>query len=555
MSVLLCFIASAYFIYSQASARNNVHNRQRLESLAWRTASALDATRHDELAATPMDQISQLKYKDVQKPLREAKAAEQIISRTFTVAFEENAAPKMVVDSDGFPPRSWERLPVQPGKSGDFSKETMYFCALSVQRTGKGWVGEIAYPGSTEALVVAMVPIVSGPDRTKAVLVVESTSDKLQPTLASLRSAAFSSVLIGAVVSLTVALAVYSYRRKNIVDAEKLDIIEKAEKALIQAIGEAIYHLDPDTGKIEWQGNLAGVGWSAIEELPSSREAWMQNIHPEDLPRCESTWSGGASPKWNIEYRIRGRDGRLHWLLDRGQQLEVGGNKHLAVGTILNLTPLRETEQRLRDVVDAAGEYIWEVDAGGHYTFLSDRVTDVLGYPAEKLIGKHPLSLVPPDDAEEVRAHSDLLVRRQSIFRDFEHRMIRADGRIIWISVNGLPVFDPAGKLTGYRGAGLDVTARKDAEQELIREKEAALAADRAKSEFLAVMSHEIRTPLNSVLGFADLLTETNLDPSQREQTEMIRRSGDAGMDDYLSKPIRRQDLAAAIERALQALS
>ena len=106
--------------------------------------------------------------------------------------------------------------------------------------------------------------------------------------------------------------------------------------------------------------------------------------------------------------------------------------------------------------------------------------------------------------------------------------MVRADGTIIWLSVNGVPVLDPAGALVGYRGAGLDVTSRKSAEQELIREKEAAQAADRAKSEFLAVMSHEIRTPLNSVLGFADLLTETKLDITQREHTEMIRRSGDA---------------------------
>jgi signal transduction histidine kinase/ActR/RegA family two-component response regulator len=106
--------------------------------------------------------------------------------------------------------------------------------------------------------------------------------------------------------------------------------------------------------------------------------------------------------------------------------------------------------------------------------------------------------------------------------------MIRGDGKIIWLSINGVPVSNMLGQVTGYRGAGLDITARKQVEQELIREKEAAQAADRAKSEFLAVMSHEIRTPLNSVLGFADLLTETTLDAIQKEQVDMIRRSGDA---------------------------
>lgn len=527
LSILLCFVASAYFIYSQASARNNVHNRQRLESLAWRTASAMDAIGHDRIAGQSITDVAKIDYASVQKPLREAKIVEPIVSRIFTVTFDGDKA-RMGVDSEGFPPRSWERLPVQPGTSGDFSKETMYFCALSVSRTGKGWVGEIAYPGSTESLVVAMVPVVSGPDRTRSVLVVESTSDKLQPTLASLRSAAISSVLIGAVVSLTVALAVYSYRRKNILDAERLQIIEGAERALVQAIGEAIYHLDVRTGKIDWQGNLAGLGWDSTKDLPSTRETWMKNIHPDDLGACHEAWSGESGAKWNVEYRVIGNDGRVHWLLDRGQTVESRSVHNLAVGTILNITPLRETERRLRDVADAAGEYIWEVDSSGHYTFLSERVKDVLGYPVETLLGRHPLAFVPAEDVDDVRNRSEAIVAARSIFRDFEHRMVRADGEIIWLSVNGVPVLNTHGKLTGYRGAGLDVTARKRAEQALIREKEAALAADRAKSEFLAVMSHEIRTPLNSVLGFADLLIETKLETGQREQIEMIRRSGDA---------------------------
>ena len=189
---------------------------------------------------------------------------------------------------------------------------------------------------------------------------------------------------------------------------------------------------------------------------------------------------------------------------------------------------LIESEQRFRDVSDAAGEFIWEVDREGKYVYASRRVMDVLGITPEQLVGRSPFEFVPEEDIEAVHKASLEFHDADRPFRNFEHRVKRADGSILVLSISGVPIHDAAGELVGYRGASLDITQHREYERELLLQKEAAEAADRAKSNFLAMMSHEIRTPLNSVLGFADLVLDSHLTAQQREHIQTIKSSGDA---------------------------
>jgi PAS domain S-box-containing protein len=189
---------------------------------------------------------------------------------------------------------------------------------------------------------------------------------------------------------------------------------------------------------------------------------------------------------------------------------------------------LIESERRFRDVSEAAGEFIWEVDADGRYVYASPRVMEVLGIAPAELLGRSPFDFVPEEDRERVRADSAKIQAAGLSFRNFEHRVTRVDGATKWISVSGVPIYEADGHVAGYRGASLDITKHREYERELLLQKEAAEAADRAKSSFLAMMSHEIRTPLNSVLGFADLVLDTPLTDRQREYLRTIKGSGDA---------------------------
>jgi len=196
--------------------------------------------------------------------------------------------------------------------------------------------------------------------------------------------------------------------------------------------------------------------------------------------------------------------------------------------TKLARAQLIESEQRFRDVSEAIGEFIWEVDREARYTYASRRVVEVFGVEPEAVLGRTPFEFVPEEDIAALRERSDAILSAGVPFRNFEHRVKRADGAVLWISVSGRPTFNSSGEIVGFRGASLDITKHRAHEAELVLQKEAAEAAGRAKGSFLAMMSHEIRTPLNSVLGFADLLIETPLTPTQRDYLETIKSSGDA---------------------------
>jgi PAS domain S-box-containing protein len=110
-------------------------------------------------------------------------------------------------------------------------------------------------------------------------------------------------------------------------------------------------------------------------------------------------------------------------------------------------------------------------------------------------------------------------------FNDLELRRRRKDGSPIDISISTAPLRDSTGEITGIMSVIADVTGRKQAEADRLA-REAAEAANRAKSEFLSRMSHELRTPLNAIIGFGQLMEMDAVTPEQRENVDQILKAG-----------------------------
>ncbi|TVQ50898.1 MAG: response regulator, partial [Spirulina sp. DLM2.Bin59] len=111
---------------------------------------------------------------------------------------------------------------------------------------------------------------------------------------------------------------------------------------------------------------------------------------------------------------------------------------------------------------------------------------------------------------------------------DTDLRIITQKGNLCFIHAQGRPIRNQAGEIEKFVGTVTDITTRKQAEQALIEAKEAAEAANQAKSIFLANMSHELRTPLNAILGYPMLLLQSDhLSPQDREYVHTIERSGE----------------------------
>ena len=220
-------------------------------------------------------------------------------------------------------------------------------------------------------------------------------------------------------------------------------------------------------------------------------------------------------------------------LWHQDEQLFAAAAGNLVAAAVESGRALR-AERRFVEVAAATGGFVWELDIDGQITFVSDHVRDVLGQAPDELVGRSFVSLA--ENGLNLDAEWLTRCRQQGTsIRGVEIGCRQANGRPVWLSLNGTAVTGSLGAVTGFRGTAQDITRAVDGRQQLEQAIQSAESANRAKSEFLANMSHEIRTPMTAILGFTDLLLDDREESlsrrERRERIKTIKRNGQYLLD------------------------
>jgi two-component system, sensor histidine kinase len=199
----------------------------------------------------------------------------------------------------------------------------------------------------------------------------------------------------------------------------------------------------------------------------------------------------------------------------------------------LHLAQLREQQQarhseRLALVARHAHDAILFTKADGRIEWVNEAFTRITGYGFDAVVGHRPGDILNhPETDPEALAALDRARRNGTPVR-VEVKNRTRTGRALWMEVSLSPVFGPDGRPEVFISVERDITEAKAHAAALSEARIAADAAALAKSQFLAAMSHEIRTPMNGVIGMAELLQDTALEPIQRHYVATIIEAGRA---------------------------
>ena len=280
------------------------------------------------------------------------------------------------------------------------------------------------------------------------------------------------------------------------------------------------------------------LDWNAVHEDGSP---FPSETHP--VPQAIATGRSVHNVIMGVDRPIS--NDRVWLLVDAEPRIDENGNVQQIICTFSDISDrqaalqeraraeaeLKAQQAFLRQVIDVVPNIIFVKDQAGRILIVNQAGATMHGITVEAMVGKREIDFNPNFTAEQLEeflaVNQQVMQTRQS-HTILGQSVVSASSETHWYQTVINPLINVDGQITGIVGATTDVTDLKHVEQALQQSKEAAEAANKAKSIFLANMSHELRTPLNVILGFVQVMQrDPTLPPEQQENLQIIQRSSD----------------------------
>jgi PAS domain S-box-containing protein len=251
---------------------------------------------------------------------------------------------------------------------------------------------------------------------------------------------------------------------------------EEKYRSLVENINDMVWEVD-ESGKFTYvsSGVRDMLGYEPSEVIGMTIEG---SLSPPDKEHVlDDTRHLLSKPQSYVmrDARIIHKDGHEVIIEANGTPVfDVNGNFKGYRGVTRDITArrraeeaLRKSEEQYRNLVENVGEWIWENDQTGLFTYSSPKVYDLLGYRPEEIIGIRPFDLMTPENARKMLDKVTAIAEKGVYPPVLEAELLHKDGNTVFLEVSGKAVYDQQGDAAGFRGVARDITARKQAEEAL----------------------------------------------------------------------------------------